>query len=110
MTLAAEVPDAFGQGTRTLDVDDAGRTIFRVDIAPDRGLPRAAIGNLLDAHIEMGPGADNSVLAMYDDSAGATKANAVGFVSTGPYDGGIAGAMGGGMAPASSLLGKKAAK
>lgn len=42
-------------------------------------------------------------------SAGATVANSLGFVSTGPFDGGVAGVMGGGQSPASTLIGKATA-
>jgi hypothetical protein len=40
--------------------------------------------------------------------AGATEANAIGFVSAGPLDGGIAGVMGGGDSAASTLMGNAA--
>jgi hypothetical protein len=49
--------------------DEEGHTIFRVDIAPGRDLPRIMIGNALKAHIEMGPttaGDGGSALILYD--------------------------------------------
>lgn len=52
--------------------------------------------------LEIGNGRGDIVV-----SAGATQTNAVGFVSTGPYDGGVAGTMGGGLKAASTLLGSK---
>jgi hypothetical protein len=42
-------------------------------------------------------------------SAGATAANSIGFVSTGPFDGGIAGVMGAGHSAASTIMGKATA-
>lgn len=47
-------------------LDDAGRTIFRVDIAPDRNLPRAVVGNLVGARVELGPGANGSSVKVFN--------------------------------------------
>ncbi|MEJ0035339.1 MAG: hypothetical protein WDO68_04555 [Gammaproteobacteria bacterium] len=49
--------------------DNAGQIIFKVEVAADRNLPRAVIGNPAGAHVEMGPAAGGaSMVGLFDNS------------------------------------------
>ena len=49
--------------------DNAGQIIFKVEIAADRNLPRAVVGDPAGAHVEMGPAAGgSSTVALFDNS------------------------------------------
>jgi hypothetical protein len=49
--------------------DGGGRTVFRVDVPADRGLPRVLIGNPAAARVEMGPGtAGSAAVGLFDDA------------------------------------------
>jgi hypothetical protein len=65
----------------------------------------ASLSQTKSGHLQLGNGAGNIGV-----EAGASR-NGAGYVSTGPFDGGVAGAMGtSGMQAASSLLGRLKAK
>jgi len=49
--------------------DNAGQIIFKVEVAADRNLPRAIVGNPAGAHVEMGPAAGGSAtVGLFDNS------------------------------------------
>ncbi|MEJ1963461.1 MAG: hypothetical protein WDO56_18650 [Gammaproteobacteria bacterium] len=49
--------------------DSAGQVIFKVEVAADRNLPRAVVGNPAGAHVEMGPATGGgSTVGLFDSS------------------------------------------
>ena len=49
--------------------DNAGQIIFKVEVAADRNLPRAVVGNPAGAHVEMGPAVGGaSMVGLFDNS------------------------------------------
>ena len=49
-------------------VDDSGKTIFRVDIAPNDDRARIMVGNPIGARAEIGPNDDGATVGLYDST------------------------------------------